>query len=95
MTWEIFVGLTVVIGFIITVSKPVFQIAKTLATLNLNFINLKETITNIVTENTESHKKLWDSLDNAFEKIDDHEKRLVQAETELKFLNIDRTKKHE
>ena len=69
MTWEIFVGLTVVLSFTVTIGTLIYKLSKTLTVLEAAVKALTEFKSDSKTEHKEMH-----------DKIEDHETRIVTLE---------------
>lgn len=83
MTWEILVGIITLVGFIISVIGPIMKLTKVMTELTVSVTNLKDVVDQMGTKNSESHKKIWDHIDEQDKKIDDHEKRLTKTEYDI------------
>ena len=87
MTWEIFLGIVAIIGFIVTVTTPLMKLSKTMTELNINMQNLNQAMDTLTTNNTESHRRIWSHNDEQDEKIENHEKRITKIETKMDIMH--------
>lgn len=85
MTWEIFLGISALIGFIGAICGPMLKLSKTLTLLNSNLNNFKETLSNLIAENAASHKRIWDAIESGNKVLDSHEKRLMEIEIRMEY----------
>lgn len=69
MTWEIFLGIVALVGFVVSIGGLVYKLSKVLTSLDITVKGLSETLKDSKTDRKEIHKK-----------IDDHEKRIVTLE---------------
>lgn len=63
MTWEIFVGITVVISFAITVATYASKQAGVLSELRATLEALNATLKQLKEDNKQSHKEIYERLD--------------------------------
>ena len=70
MTWEIFLGIVALVGFVVSIGGIIYKLAKVLTSLDITVKGLSETLKDSKTDRKEMHKK-----------IDDHETRIVILET--------------
>lgn len=87
MTWEIFLGIVAIIGFIVTVTTPLMKLSKTMTELNINMQNLNQAMDTLTTNNTESHRRIWSHNNEQDEKIENHEKRITKIETKMDIMH--------
>lgn len=87
MTWEIFLGIVAIIGFIVTVTTPLMKLSKTMTELNINMQNLNQAMDTLTVNNTESHRRIWSHNDEQDEKIENHEKRITKIETKMDIMH--------
>ena len=80
MTWEIFLGIVALIGFIITVMTPIIKLNTSITKLNIALEALQTSMNKIDNDNTESHRRIWNHNDSQDALIDDHEKRISNIE---------------
>ena len=74
MTWEIFLGIVALVGFIGTIGLWISKLSKILAVLETTVASLGEAIKEFKANSKVEHKEFHD-------KIDDHEKRISILET--------------
>ena len=87
MTWEIFLGIVALVGFIISVATPLMKLSKTMTELNVNMQNLNKAMNVLTTNNTESHRRIWQHNEEQDEKIENHEKRITKIETKMDIMH--------
>ena len=87
MTWEIFLGIVAIIGFIVTVTTPLMKLSKTMTELNVNMQNLNQAMNTLTANNTESHRRIWIHNDEQDEKLENHEKRITKIETKMDIIH--------
>ena len=85
MTWEIVVGMGALFTMGIAFMKPVISLTKAMTTLNVTVKDLKDSMSDIVVKNQESHKRIWDHSNGQDIKIEDHESRIIKIETKMEF----------
>lgn len=69
MTWEIFLGIVALVGFLISIGGIIYKLSKVLTSLDITVKGLSETLKDSKTDRKEIHKK-----------IDDHEQRIGKLE---------------
>ena len=72
MTWEIFLGIVALVGFLISIGGIIFKLSRVLTSLDVTVKGLSETLKDSKTDRKEMH-----------EKLDDHETRIVKLETKV------------
>jgi cell division protein FtsL len=80
MTWEIFLGIVALVGFIISVTTPLMKLNTSITKLNNSVDVLKSAIDRIDTENEESHKRIWKHNDEQDEIIAEHSRKINNIE---------------
>lgn len=80
MTWEIFLGIVALVGFIISVTTPLMKLNTSITKLNNSVDVLKSAIDRIDADNEESHKKIWEHNDEQDEIIAEHSKKINNIE---------------
>ena len=80
MTWEIFLGIVALVGFIITVMTPIIKLNTSITKLNVALESLQTSMNKIDNDNTESHKRIWNHNDSQDALIENHEKRISDIE---------------
>mgnify|MGYP006919069414 FL=1 len=73
MTWEILSALIVIVGCLITLGGVLVKLVRTLTRLDDTMAQLRVDLNRQHDENKESHKRIYD-------KLDDHEHRIVELE---------------
>ena len=89
MTWEIFLGIVALVGFVITLATPLMKLSKTMTELNVNMQNLNKAMNVLTANNTESHRRIWQHNEEQDEKIENHEKRITKIETKMDIMHPD------
>ena len=87
MTWEIFLGIVALVGFVITLATPLMKLSKTMTELNVNMQNLNKAMNVLTANNTESHRRIWQHNEEQDEKIENHEKRITKIETKMDIIH--------
>jgi septal ring factor EnvC (AmiA/AmiB activator) len=72
MTWEIFLGIVALAGFLISIGGIIFKLSRVLTSLEATVKSLKEMLDDSKDDRQGMHKKL-----------DNHETRLVKLETKV------------
>lgn len=85
MTWEIVVGLGTLFTICVAFVKPIISLTKAMTTLNITVKDLKDSMSEIVVKNQESHKRLWEHNARQDDTIGDHEKRITKIETKMEY----------
>lgn len=85
MTWEIFLGITALVGFFITIGAPILKLNTSIIRLNESVNVLRDTIAKNEVDNKEAHKRIWDHMDNIDETMRVHEGRLQNLENSVNY----------
>lgn len=80
MTWEIFLGIVALVGFIAAITGPMIKLNTSITKLNDSVGVLQSAIDRIENDNKESHKRLWDHNNEQDEVIANHTRRLDNIE---------------
>lgn len=80
MSWEIFLGISALVGFVISITGPILKLNTSITQLNASVDVLKSAIDRIETSNELSHKEIWDHNDEQDKIIAEHTKRLNNIE---------------
>ena len=83
MSWEIFLGIAALVGFIISITGPILKLNTSITQLNASVDVLKSAIDRIETSNEATHKEIWEHNDEQDELIKDHTKRINDIEHTL------------
>lgn len=78
MTWEIVLGIIALVGFLGTIATWASKLAQAIATLNATIKTLQEAVSEMKKGNKESHTHI-------FEKLENHECRLIRLEDSQSF----------
>lgn len=73
MTWEILSALIIIVGCLITLGGVLVKLVRTLTRLDDTMAQLRVDLNRQHDENKESHRRIYDRLDN-------HESRIVELE---------------
>lgn len=73
MTWEILSALIIIVGCLITLGGVLVKLVRTLTRLDDTMAQLRVDLNRQHDENKESHKRIYDRLDN-------HEQRICELE---------------
>lgn len=73
MTWEILSALIIIVGCLITLGGVLVKLVRTLTKLDDTMAQLRVDLNRQHDENKESHKRIYD-------KLDDHEHRIGELE---------------
>lgn len=76
MTWEIFLGISALVAFIIAVGTIISKASNMFATLNTTINALSDTLKEFKKDSKTDRKELHDM-------VDDHETRIVILETKV------------
>ena len=87
MTWEIFLGIVAVVGFMITVFTPLVKLTKAITELNVNMQNLGGAMEALTNKNTESHRRIWEHNEEQDSKLENHEQRITKIETKMDIMH--------
>lgn len=80
MTWEIFLGIVALVGFIISITTPLMKLNTSITKLNNSVDVLKDAIDRIDAENEESHKRIWKHNDEQDVILAEHSKKINNIE---------------
>lgn len=69
MTWEIFLGISALVAFVIAIGTIISKASQMFATLNATMNNLSDTLKDFKKDSKTDRKELHD-------KVDDHEHRI-------------------
>lgn len=72
MTWEIFLGIVALVGFLISIGGIIYKLSKVLTSLDVTVKGLSETLKDSKTDRKKMH-----------EKLEDHETRISILETKV------------
>ena len=83
MSWEIFLGISALVGFVLSITGPILKLNTSITQLNASVDVLKTAIERIENNNNTSHKEIWDHNDEQDEIIAEHDKRITDIEHTL------------
>ncbi len=81
MTWEIFLGIVALIGFVISISTPLIKLNTSITKLNTSLSNINKNIDELKQNSKVSHDEIWLHNDEQDKKIEDCEHRITVVET--------------
>ncbi len=76
MTWEIFLGIVALFGFIVTVVKTILPLTNAVTLLTEQMKEMSEDMKAMNEKKTEAHKRLWDHNEEQDKKLEEHALRL-------------------
>jgi sensor histidine kinase YesM len=80
MTWEIVVGITVLLGFVISIGAPLFKLSSILTRLDVTVKDMQEANPADRKCKEAEHKEIFDTLDDHERKWNNHEMRIHDLE---------------
>lgn len=85
--WGVITVMITLVGFAITIIKPITGLTKSITMLDNtvqgikeNFLRLEQTLDKNTIKNTESHARIWEHNQDQDTRMDDHEKRITILE---------------
>ena len=76
MSWEIVVGISVLVGLVATFVGAAWKLASSIAELNVAITNLQNSFSEMREDSKTSHTKIYN-------KLDDHERRITTVEAKI------------
>lgn len=83
MTWEIFLGIVALFGFITAVMTPIVKLNTSITKLNTALEMLQGSMSRLETDNSESHRRMWSHNESQDNVIKNHEARLNNIENTM------------
>lgn len=83
MTWEIFLGIVALFGFITAVMTPIVKLNTSITKLNAALEILQGSMGRLEVDNSESHKRMWNHNEAQDNVIKNHEVRLASIENTM------------
>lgn len=80
MTWEIVVGITVLLGFVISIGAPLFKLSSILTRLDVTVKDMQEANAADRKCKEAEHKEMYETLDEHEKKLINHEMRIHDLE---------------
>lgn len=74
--WTIFKDIVVIVGLIITVTTPLLKLNTSITQLRTLLENVTKSVDALDSNNTESHRRLWEHNTEQDKAIQNHEQRL-------------------
>lgn len=87
MTWEIFLGLVALFGFLAAVCGPLIKLNTNIVRLNDSIQVLQNAMDKIDTDNEKSHKRIWEHNEEQDDALEEHEKRINGLEHNWDLMN--------
>ncbi|MGN0695022.1 MAG: hypothetical protein ACI4LK_08980 [Lentihominibacter sp.] len=84
--WGVFLVISALLGFMAAVIKPIIKLNTTMVRLIDSVNSLDESLESLTASNSNTHKRLWDELEDHDNKLNSHETRLqiIENEREVK-----------
>lgn len=76
MIGSVVLVLVIIVGLFFTIYTPMKQNVKAMTELTCTMKLLSDKLTALESNNTDSHRRIWDKEDEQDEKLSDHEKRI-------------------
>ena len=76
MTWEIFLGIVALCGFILTVVKTVIPLTNAITLLTEKTAELSSKIEDMDEKKTKAHTELWEHNKEQDKRLEEHAQRL-------------------
>lgn len=76
MTWEIFLGIVAIVGFVATLCGPLVKLNSNIVRLNDSLHVLQQAMDKIDEDNEKSHKRIWEHNNEQDNKLEEHERRI-------------------
>lgn len=83
MTWEIFLGIVALFGFITAVMTPIVKLNTSITKLNAALEGLQGAVTRLEDDNTASHRRMWSHNESQDNVIKNHEARITSIENTM------------
>ena len=74
--WTVFLALTALVGFGVTIITPILKLNTTITKLTTIVDLVKDNLRELTTDNSEGHKRLWDKTNEQDRLLADHEGRI-------------------
>lgn len=78
--WAVVVVIVTLVGLVASVARPLIKLNTTITTLTSAVNHLQDNLGTLTTKNSESHGRIYKTLENHDERLDDHETRLTVIE---------------
>lgn len=79
--WEVFLLITVLVGFLTAVVTPLIKLNNTITELTTTTKNLTKSLDEYKVSNAEAHRRIWEELESHDHVINTHETRLMIIES--------------
>lgn len=83
MTWEIFLGIIALFGFISAVMAPIVKLNTSITKLNAALETMQVAFNRSETDNEESHRRMWTHNESQDNVINNHEARICSIENTM------------
>ena len=80
--WSVALVVIALVGFAITVGKPIVNLNTTITRLSTVVEGMQKEVTALVAKNSQSHERLWEKNEEQDQKLDNHELRITKFESE-------------
>lgn len=78
--WGVFIALGIILSFLIAMITPIIKLNTVIVKLTESMDTLKSALSDLTTNNSKSHDKLWKRIDEHDDQIGDHEARIQVME---------------
>ena len=78
--WGVFGVITAVVSFCTAVVVPLIKLNTSITTLTVTMKSTADSLKQLTSENTESHKRMHEQIDVHSQKLSDHEVRITVLE---------------
>ncbi|MGN0693725.1 MAG: hypothetical protein ACI4LK_02300 [Lentihominibacter sp.] len=78
--WEVFIAITLIVGFLATVITPIVKLNGTITELTSQVKLLTKTLDEYKESNAKSHDRIWKELNAHDDTLNNHETRLIMIE---------------
>lgn len=78
--WGVVTVLIAIVGLIITVVTPLLKLNGSIVQLTTVVDSLKQQLSTMETNNSNSHDRIWSELDEHQQEINDHDRRIIKLE---------------
>lgn len=82
--WDVFLVIVAVVGFIITIMTPILKLNTAITKLIDAVETLKKSFDSMLHSNSKSHERIWSSINEQDDKLEDHEVRIKLLEDKHK-----------
>ena len=83
-SWDVFLIIVAIVGFLITIMTPMLKLNTAITKLIDAVETLKKSFDTMLHSNSKSHERIWASIDEQDERLQDHEFRIKFLEDKHK-----------